>query len=508
MIYLWMIWIFQYGLIRFNFKLGGITLISAVMDKYRAFSIPAKAAIWFTICNLIIKGISFITVPIFTRLMPDTEYGILSIYMSYEQLILILATWEIQMGAYQKGLFNYKGEEKIFTSAAQALVNMITISFFIIIFLLNRYVQKITGLSIDILILMFLYLLVQPSYNCWLVRQRTTYRYKLTVIVTLSYTVLIVVIPLIGIILIGGFAKVKYGLTIFCSTLFCLFFYLPNANYWKVLKCWDKVKKYWKFLLEFEAPLVLHSLSYLILSQADRVMIGNLVGSAQAAYYSVAYSIANVVSILQNSINQSLLPWRYEMLEKKNYEQIRKVTNYLLGAIGIFILIFILIAPEIMNILFTENYNESKWCIPPISVGVYFMFLYTIFVNIESYFEKTRFVMYVSVVCGIINIILNSICIQLFGYIACGYTTMISYILFALGHYYFTSKILNEENIDEQIVDVRMIVIISTIVIIFSIVITFLYPLPIIRYGIFVGVIFCIMWNLNRIRIILQKLKM
>ena len=47
-----------------------------ITSKYRSLSVQAKAALWFTICSFLQKGISFITVPIFTRLMSTEEYGI------------------------------------------------------------------------------------------------------------------------------------------------------------------------------------------------------------------------------------------------------------------------------------------------------------------------------------------------------------------------------------------------------------------------------------------------
>ena len=40
-----------------------------ITSKYRSLSVQAKAALWFTICSFLQKGISFITVPIFTRLI-------------------------------------------------------------------------------------------------------------------------------------------------------------------------------------------------------------------------------------------------------------------------------------------------------------------------------------------------------------------------------------------------------------------------------------------------------
>ena len=48
-----------------------------ITSKYRSLSVQAKAALWFTICSFLQKGISFITVPIFTRLMSTEDlYGL------------------------------------------------------------------------------------------------------------------------------------------------------------------------------------------------------------------------------------------------------------------------------------------------------------------------------------------------------------------------------------------------------------------------------------------------
>ena len=53
-----------------------------ITSKYRSLSIQARAAFWFTICSFLQKGISFITVPIFTRLMSTEEYGTYTVYLS------------------------------------------------------------------------------------------------------------------------------------------------------------------------------------------------------------------------------------------------------------------------------------------------------------------------------------------------------------------------------------------------------------------------------------------
>lgn len=49
---------------------------------YKNLSVSMKAALWFTICGFVQKGISFITLPIFTRLLTTAQYGIVSVYVS------------------------------------------------------------------------------------------------------------------------------------------------------------------------------------------------------------------------------------------------------------------------------------------------------------------------------------------------------------------------------------------------------------------------------------------
>jgi len=59
---------------------------------YNKMSIASKAALWFTICGFVQKGISFITVPIFTRLLTTEQYGVVSIFYSWESIFIIFCT--------------------------------------------------------------------------------------------------------------------------------------------------------------------------------------------------------------------------------------------------------------------------------------------------------------------------------------------------------------------------------------------------------------------------------
>ena len=46
-----------------------------------------KSGVWYTVANFIMKGIGFITTPIFTRLLTTTDFGKYNTYIAYEGLL-------------------------------------------------------------------------------------------------------------------------------------------------------------------------------------------------------------------------------------------------------------------------------------------------------------------------------------------------------------------------------------------------------------------------------------
>ena len=82
--------------------------------KYRQLPVTVRAAIWFTVCNFSLKGISFICMPLYTRLLPVDEYGDLSLLTSYDLVFTILATFEIYLGAFQRGMLEFRDDLRTF----------------------------------------------------------------------------------------------------------------------------------------------------------------------------------------------------------------------------------------------------------------------------------------------------------------------------------------------------------------------------------------------------------
>lgn len=339
-----------------------------------------------------------------------------------------------------------------------ALIKLyLTVLVGVVLFATYKYNKGLLQIDTPLMILMLVIFLLQPAYNFWITRQRFEYKYKASSVVMVVMNLLS---PLAALCCIKAdlFNNRVYD-RLFGAEIVLLAFYV--FFYFKtIISAKGKVNvSYWRFAFLFNLPLIPHYLSQYMMNSADKIMISSMIGDSQAAYYSVAYSVAAVISIVWTSINASLVPFTYQKCEKKRYEDISAVVTplWLIFAVGC--LALMVFAPELMRFMAPSEYAIGKYVIPPVIGGVFFQSMYYTFANINYYYKKTKYVMYASLTAAIINIALNYLLIPRFGFIAAGYTTLLSYVIQAAIDYYAMRKV-----VDEKIFSLRTIIILSTVV--------------------------------------------
>lgn len=472
-----------------------MNIIKRIKTKYFSLNIGLRAGIWFTICNLMQKGITMITMPIFTHLLTTEQYGVFTLYQSWYSIVSIIVTLNLSGSLIYNGMAKYENRRNEFISSMQGLSMLVTVAFFFVYLLAMDFWEKLFDLSSVFILTMFAQLLFEPAYLFWAQKQRYEYRYKSLVAVTIMVSVMSPVLGVIAVISTDYKAQarvISFALVQMCVGL--VFFIIQTIKGKKLF-----VKDFWKFALAFNLPLIPHYLSQIVLGQSDRIMIAKMIGKSDAAIYGVSYNIATVITLFVNSINSSFVPFLYESIKKKNFSDIKKTANVLCLFMASIICVFMLFGPEAIRIFSTDEYIKAKWIFPPVAASVFFTFIYLLYINIEFYFEKTKFVMLVSVLGASLNVILNSFFIKEYGFIAAGYTTVFCYILFALGHYMLYRMLLKKNNIEQKIFDSKKILIYSAIVIAFMIISTLLYKFNPVRYALIAVIAVIAMINYKKI---------
>lgn len=455
------------------------------IEKYRSLPVQVRASFWFLICSFLQKGISVITTPIFTRLLTAEEYGSFGVFNSWLGIVTIFVTLRLYYGVYVQGLVKFEDNQNRYSSSMQGLHLTLCIGWTVIYGLFHNFWNQVFSLTTAQMLAMMLMIWTTGVFTFWAQEQRYSFSYRKLVLVTLLVSVFK---PVLGVILVIN-AEDKVTARVLGIALVELigYFGLFIAQVKRGKKLIDL--KYWKYALMFNIPLIPHYLSMTVLNSSDRIMIKALVGAAEAGIYSLSYSISQIMMLFNTALIQTITPWIYKKIKAERIEDISMVAYTTLIFIAAVNLVLIAFAPEAVAIFAPKSYYDAIWIIPPAAMSVFFVFSYNLFADFEFYFEKTQFIAAASIIGALANVVLNYFFIKIFGYYAAGYTTLICYMLFAIGHYYFMKKICRENLKNAKVYNTKVLVTISIVFLAVGFCLLFTYTNIYLRYSfIIVGV--------------------
>lgn len=467
-----------------------------IISKYKVIPIHIKASFWFMVCGFLNQGVSLLTTPIFTRLLTTSDYGQYSVFNSWQGLISVIVTLNLYAGVFTQGLIKYSEEKNQFASSLQGLCFTLVLIWTGVYSLFHSTFNAITKLTTVQTIAMIVIIWSSAVFYFWSAKQRIELKYRLLVIITVCVTFLK---PALSIFLVLH-SEDKVTARILGIALVNLIFY--TVFFFSHLRQGKQYfsKKFWAYSLRFNLPLIPHYLSLIVLASSDRIMISNIVGAVEAGIYNLAYTLSQIMQIFSNAILQTMEPWLYKKIKDKSVKDIETIafpTFVLIGGLNIALMLF---APEIIRLFAPNSFGEAIWIIPPVALSVFFQFFYTFFAVFEFYYEKTKYIMAATTVGAVINIIFNYIFINLFGYMAAGYTTLFCYIMFALFHYVFMRKMCKDflENVvvynDKKLIKVTAFVCAASLIVLIS------YTSIVLRYSLIIVSLLMILLNRKKLK--------
>ena len=475
--------------------------MNALIKKWRSIPASAKSSIAFIISSFFLKGISFITTPIFTRLMDPTQYGIMATYTSWTSIIDVFALLGLtSAGVFNVGLNDHRDTRNQYISSTLTLCNLTTLIVFAVIAVCKIVIGESFLLPTNLLVLMFLHFIFSPAQVFWITRQKYEYKYKLAFIITIASTLVSQAVSILGVFVntTGHDAYVK----LWCAELSSFLFVIPLYVLTFVRGKTFFNRHRWKQTLVFALPLIPHYLAQHVMSGADRIMLSNMVGSSSAGIYSVVANISMIATIVWGAINASLVAYVFEHLAKKEYKPINSTVSLLVLGYGITCVAVCLVAPEVLRILAPAEYYVGVYAVPPIAGAAFLSALYNVYANIEFFHKESIYITTATITATVINLVLNYVFIRLFpayGFIAAVYTTLISYAVLVLMHFIGYRK-----STPEKIYNDRNLFVICFVCIGACVGCTLLYPSTVVRYGLVGTLLILAVWKR---KFILEKIK-
>ena len=402
----------------------------------------ANSQTFYNVVSTIIRtGVSFFTIPIFTRILGTEQYGLYSLYLSWYNVL----SCAIALGCGQgisTGMYAFKDDYPKFRSSilvGGTLMCAISTTIGIVIF---RLLSGIISYSFSIFLLLFLEstasFVIGFAGSAWTYEKKAAHNMVLSVATLLSTTGLSLLLLFLwgkedsNSLYIARILGVAIPTIIIASLVWCIIFFQSPTGY---------VKKYWLYSFCFGIPTIFHSLSHQVLASSDRIMMQWLnVSNSEIGIYSFFYSFVSILSAVLSALNNSWVPFLYEDLDKKNYCGLNKRVDNYVQIFTIITCVFILLSREVSKLFANQDYWSGMNVMPIIAIVVYLTFVYQFAVNYEFFKSKPRIIAYGTASAAVINIVFNIIMIPLWGMYGAAIATMLSYAFLAMIHFIVVMK--------------------------------------------------------------------
>lgn len=432
-----------------------------------------KAGFWFTVCNVLLKGIGFLSTPVFTRLLTTAEYGAFSNIATWYAIFLIAFTWELS-SSLARARFEFAEDLQSYRASLVVLGWLLVLAGCILLCAVMPAAERRLSMPRAYIYLIMVTLFFSPSTSILLESKRYEYQYRFTTAISVASSVMVLVVSVLLILLTGngllGRAVGYLGVT-GATGLGCMFLLLRGGVHIRT--------SYWRYATKISFPLMLHLLSMYLLGSFDKIMIVSICGEADNGLYSLGYSCGLMISFLWTAMNSAISPWIGECLAEKRYDEIRKITLPYLLTFILPALFVMLVAPELVYFMGGTKYSSAIYVIAPVMASSIMQFIYTLYVNVEQFEKKTWGVALGTASAAGINIALNAVFIPRYGFIAAAYTTLVSYLLLVFFHYWNVRRMKLA-----CLYDNRVIFCLIAIVLLVSVVVQLLLPMKSLRYAV------------------------
>ena len=410
------------------------------IKKIKSTSTVFQAGIGYTIGNILVKGISFMTLPLFSRLLTTEQFGVYNVFVSYEAILFVIVGFAIHSSVRSANI-EFKNEINSYVSSVSLIyiINVAVLAFLSLCF--QNALTRWMGFSEDIILMLILYSFgsaILTLYNNYISLE---YSYKKYLIIGLCNSLGNVLLSLFLIFTVFSEKRDVGRITGATFTMLVIAIVLLISMYRKARP--QYCKSYWRFAVKYSLPIIPHGLSQVLLAQCDRIMIRSLVSSAAAGIYSLAGNIQLVLTIITDSISTAWTTWFYEKIEKKEIADIQLRAVQIVTLFTIFAVGAMALSPELVFILGGREYDQSKYVAVPMIVDAFVLFLYNLVSAVEYYTKKTNYIMFGTVAAAVINVVMNYIFIVKFGFVAAAYTTLFSYVCYLALHIVIAYRLMH-----------------------------------------------------------------
>ena len=436
-----------------------------------------KASVFYMFGNGIGQGIIFLSSIIFTRIMTQEDYGLYTTYYSVVTILNTLVGANLFNGLnnayidYKDNVHKYRASNLFLSTIVFAAVSVITI-------IATRFIS--VGIPLTLIIMALIH-----AYGFFVL---TYYRYSANMENKYVPNTVFMILPNVlqvafSIVFIKCLPTSGVNARVIGSTLgvgvcaIAVYIYMISGQLKHLV-----TKEYWKFGLAISVPSVLSSISYMLMSQCDHLMITAFKGAEETAVYGLIYNIGFILVAVMQATNGVLSAWLYRTLDSNDITGVRKVQKWYLFVYGAVATCVLMISPEVIKIMSPESYWQFEY-VAPFVIASYLMVMYSFYTIIGLFYKKSTMISICVVIAAVINFATNAVFIPRFGGIAAAFTSAGSYLVLFIMLRFVGQKLY------KNLFSLTTFIISFAIIVALGVLFNFVYSIIWLRYAVYIAIL-------------------
>lgn len=358
---------------------------------------------------LLLRGMSFLLIPLYTRYLDRAEYGIVAVAGSVTAVLAVLGPLSLH-GALARLYFDAQsGPDRRRVAGALWVATLLAAGVFTL--LLDRIGEQwAASLLPDVPFHPYIRLAIWTAFlttfgliplNLLQIEERPRLYVKVTVAGTLLTTLCI-----IWLVVVRGMGAYGYVLGTFIGSALLAIPYAMLAARMSTLGLhWNVTRA----ALAYSLPLVPHALAGWVLELSDRALLQRFVPLTQLGLYSLGYQLASVLTMAATAINFAWTPYMYGVVRDRPgtaAAELGRMTTYYVAVLCALGLGVGLLGGDVLRLLTEPAYHPAYRVVPLVVLGLLFNGLYLVPANLLFFKSRTGLIPLVTIAAGAVNVAL------------------------------------------------------------------------------------------------------
>lgn len=388
----------------------------------------AKNTIIIFIGRFCTQFLSFMLLPLYTRLLNAEEYGTVDLIITYVSLIVPCVTLELSSALYRFLLDcrDDDDEKTEIVSFVLAVVTLITVVCSALFLLIANHL----GFKYTIYCVLIIAASTYSEVALQLIRGFGNYvAYSITSAIIGGLTVVLNVAFLVG--MHTGATGMLISISL--ANIAGIVFAFAKCKIWKYIDFSHIHKKTAVSLLKYSIPLIPNSVIWWVINVSDRTLVTVFLGVAANGIYAISTKFPSVIMTIYSVFN---LSWQetvsLHIHDSDGEAFINNTFNKLIEFFASLTIGLISVMWFAFPIMINSQYIDALKYVPILAVGSFFNVFVGMIGALHIGLKRTNAIATTSIAAGIINFLINICLIRRLGLYAASVSTLVAFLIMAI----------------------------------------------------------------------------